>query len=74
MKTRLEKYKVCDQCFSVGITDPDCVCVHGNYKKIELEFEVCDCCGSLISDGNPADTPFNDRQLEKHNKQLDNLE
>jgi len=35
------------------------------FNSIELEFEVCECCGNLISDGNPADTTFNDEQLLK---------
>jgi len=69
MKTRLEKYKVCKRCFSVGITDNNCVCTYGNYKTIELEFEVCDCCGHLINDGSPADTEFNDKQLNKHDQE-----
>lgn len=62
MKTRLEKFRVCDQCMSVGITDPSCVCSDSNYKTIELEFEVCDCCGHVICD-QPADTEFNLKQL-----------
>ena len=66
MKTRLEKFKVCDQCYSVGVQDMNCVCSYSNYKVIELEFEVCECCGNLIEDGCPANTPFNDEQLKKH--------
>ena len=67
MKTRLEKFKVCVKCFCVGIRDSDCVCAYDKYETIELEFEVCDCCGNLISDGDPADTPFNDEQFKKLN-------
>ena len=63
-KTKLEKIEVCDQCYSLGITDNNCVCSYGHYKVIELEFEVCNCCGHLINDGLPADTPFNEKQLE----------
>jgi len=65
MKTRLEKHIVCEDCQSVGILDAHCMCAYGNYKKIELEFEVCDCCGNLVDDGNPADTKFNENQLNK---------
>jgi hypothetical protein len=65
MMTRLEKLKVCDQCWSVGMTDPYCVCANGNYTTIELEFEVCACCGNLTEDGSPAETPFNEEQLKK---------
>ena len=68
MKTRLEKFGVCPDCYGVGVIDTSCGCMEGNYKTIELEFEVCECCGSVIDDGNPADTPFNDEQIEKHNK------
>ena len=66
MKTRLEKFEVCDQCCSVGIIHGDCVCSYDKYKTIELEFEVCECCGHLIDDGNPADTQFNDEQIKNH--------
>ena len=65
MKTRLEKFKVCVDCLSVGTTYNDCVCTYGNYKTVELEFEVCDCCGHLVSDGNPAKTSFNDEKIKK---------
>ena len=64
MNTRLEKFKVCDRCFSIGLTDVNCVCAYDKFKVIELEFEVCECCGKLIDDGNPADTPFNEEQLK----------
>lgn len=64
MKTRLEKHVVCTRCFSVGINDPDCLCAYsGKYNTVELEFEVCDCCGHLICDGQPAETEFNKKQL-----------
>ena len=68
MNTKLEKFDVCDRCYSVGITHTDCICSYGNYKTIELEFEVCNCCGNLVEDGHPADTEFNDRQIEKYGK------
>jgi len=68
MKTRLEKHKVCDQCFAISIISNDCVCSYGKYKTIELEFDVCDCCGNLISDGNPANTKFNEDQIKNHNE------
>ena len=64
-KTRLEKIEACNQCFSVGILDSNCVCAVGSYKTIELEFEVCNCCNNLIEDGSPADTEFNKKQLKK---------
>ena len=63
-KTRLEKFKVCKNCYSVGITDTNCNCVYGEYKTIELEYEVCECCGNVIEDGHPVDTEFNKQQLE----------
>jgi len=67
MKTHLQKFTVCRSCTSVTITDRNCRCTYSNgYPTIELEFEVCDCCGNLISDGNPADTLFNDEQFKKH--------
>lgn len=63
--TRLEKYKVCTSCFSIGITHGDCICTYSNkYDTIELEFEVCNCCNKVISDGSPAETEFNDKQIE----------
>jgi len=67
MSTHLEKRTVCASCCAVGIQNMDCVCGYQNgYSTIELEFEVCDCCGQLISDGNPADTVFNTEQFTKH--------
>jgi len=67
MKTILVKHKVCEGCLSVGITEADCICTYDkNYKTIELEFEVCECCGHLISDGNPADTEFNKQQFKNY--------
>jgi len=63
MKTRLEKFDVCDRCLCVGIEDPNCVCMDGKYKTIKLEFEVCECCGAVVSDGQPAETEFNEKQL-----------
>jgi len=65
METRLEKHEVCDQCYSLEIIDINCVCTYREYKTIELEFEVCDCCGHLINNGEPADTPFNTEQFKK---------
>lgn len=66
MKTKLVKFDVCDRCYGVGNIDPDCMCMHGNYTSINLEFEVCACCGHLISDGEPADTEYNDLQIKNH--------
>ncbi len=68
MKTKLEKHRVCDRCLCVGIEDPNCQCAYGKYQTIELEFEVCGCCGALVSDGQPAHTEFNIKQLENLNK------
>jgi len=62
---RLEKHIVCTSCLSVGIIDKDCVCSYALYDSIELEFEVCECCDNLISDGDPADTEFNKEQLSE---------
>jgi len=62
---RIEKHSVCDECFNVGIS-PHCVCFDSNYSTIELEFEVCDCCGQVLNDGRtPANTEFNAEQLKK---------
>lgn len=66
MKTKLERFKVCDQCYGVGTIYDGCVCSYDKYKTIELEFEVCKCCGNLIDDGNPADTLFNEEQIKNH--------
>jgi hypothetical protein len=62
--TKIKKFDVCSECFCVSAVHLDCVCVDGNYKTIELEFEVCKCCGNLIEDGNPCDTEFNKKQIE----------
>jgi hypothetical protein len=66
MKTRLEKHKVCDQCYAAGMLHNDCICSYGKYNTIELEFHVCKCCGSLLDDGNPAETAFNEEQIKNH--------
>lgn len=65
MKTRLEKFIVCDSCYSVNIINTSCVCCYGKHKTILLEFEVCECCGNLIEDGRPANTIFNENQIKK---------
>lgn len=58
--THLEKHRVCTSCFSIGTTDPNCICCNtDNYDTIELEFEICNCCGNPIEDGTPADSIFN---------------
>ena len=61
---KLEKFRVCQECLSVSIIDPNCVCAYSKYKIIELEFEVCACCGNVVNDGEPADTEFNKRVLK----------
>ena len=59
---KLEKFKVCTSCLSVGISYVDCRCTYmNNYETVELEFEVCECCGNLVTDY-PADTKFNEKQ------------
>ena len=65
MNTRLEKFEVCDQCYSVGIR-PGCICSYDKYKTIKLEFKVCECCDQLINDWSPPDTPFNKEQINNH--------
>lgn len=66
MKTKLEKHVVCKHCQCVGIGYSECRCTYmNNYPTIELEFEVCNCCGNLVQDGCPADTEFNKQQFEK---------
>lgn len=71
IKKRLEKHDVCDQCYSEGAINLDCGCTHGEYFLVELEFEVCDCCGHVLEDGNPADTEFNQRQFKLLHKRYD---
>lgn len=71
METELRKFNVCSYCFCVGIVDTNCVCSYKEYKEIELEFEVCSCCGHLINDGHPADTEFNEKQLSNNKTLLD---
>jgi len=63
MKTKLEKFNVCTSCLCVGIEDPNCICADSKYKTVELEFEVCACCGAVVTDGQPAETEFNEKQL-----------
>lgn len=63
-ETRIEKFRVCDQCYCVGIQDSNCRCAYGKYQTVELEFEVCGCCGDVLTDGQPADTEFNTKQLK----------
>lgn len=61
-----QKHTVCADCFAVGITQIDCRCTYmNNYPTVELEFEVCKCCGQLLDDGSPANTPFNDESITK---------
>lgn len=61
----LKKYRVCTSCLSIGITDNNCICTYSkNYPTIELEFEECDHCGSILDDGNPPDTEFNIEQFK----------
>lgn len=67
MKTRLEKHRVCVNCHGIGIVNADCICTYNNkYEIIELEFEVCDCCGNVLEDGQIADTEFNKNQLKNN--------
>lgn len=68
MKTKLEKFRVCDQCLCFGIQNTNCICSYGKYRIIELEFEVCGCCGHILHDGDPVDTAFNKKQFKEHNK------
>ena len=65
MKTELKKFEVCEDCHCIGIQHTDCKCSYTNYKTIELEFEVCSCCGTVLEDGDPADTEFNKKQLKQ---------
>ena len=62
--SELVKYEVCKSCLSIGIRYNDCICTYmDGYETIELEFEVCECCGH-VDDSYPADTEFNKSQLE----------
>ena len=61
--SKLAKYTVCTSCLSVGIEDLNCICRYRNhYATIELEFETCECCGSISNQ--PADTEFNTNQFK----------
>lgn len=55
-KTQIEKMLACISCYK---TD-DCIC---NCESIKLEFEVCSCCGRVVSAGCPANTKFNTQQI-----------
>lgn len=66
METKLKKFDVCDRCYSVGILDPNCNCSFTNFHTINLEFEVCGCCGNVVTDGQPADTEYNITQIKNH--------
>lgn len=62
---KFQKHKVCIHCLGVGVVDPSCPCTYSHkYQTIELEFEVCECCGHLKNDGEPAATSFNEEQLK----------
>jgi len=66
MEKVLVKHKVCAQCHGSSVVDIDCICMYSNnYPTIELEFEECACCGNVLNDGNPHDTPFNIEQWKK---------
>lgn len=66
MSKILEKLSVCRECLSPDIIYAECVCVtERRYPTIELEFEVCKCCGNMSSQ--PADTEFNAKQLQDDN-------
>ena len=71
---RLEKHEVCADCHSLGIIDTQCKCSYTSYDTVELEFEVCRCCGNIVEDGMPADTPHNTKVLadyeEKRKREL----
>ena len=56
------KKEVCPDCLSDEIIDIDCRCTYMKYEPIELEFEYCECCNR--SDSEPANTEFNEKQLE----------
>lgn len=60
-KTRLQKFHVCADCYSLNC---GCSGSHICYQRIELEFEVCNCCNNIVEDGDPADTEFNREQLK----------
>jgi hypothetical protein len=62
--THLEKFDVCPECLGVGNVDSNCICQYNQYESIELEYEVCNCCGNIIEDGSPANTEFNKKQLK----------
>ena len=60
----LVKHRVCVDCLSLDIVNADCRCVYSrDYETIELEFEVCSCCGN--TNAHPADTDFNKQALKQ---------
>lgn len=66
---KIEKFKVCEDCQSLDIIDPNCRCTYDrNYPIIELEFEVCECCNAVKS--YPVDSEFNIQQWESKNKEI----
>lgn len=64
----LIKHRVCVDCLThdINLTPDNCICTYKDYDTIELEFESCDCCGHVEAEH--ADTPFNEKQIEKLEK------
>lgn len=61
-----DKYEVCADCHSAEIIYSECVCVtEKRYPTIELEFDICRCCGHTST--LPNDSEFNDQQYEDNN-------
>lgn len=66
-KTQIEKMLACMSCYEVNGCDCNC-------GSIELEFEVCSCCGNVLDERCPADTKFNSDQItELENRLAKNL-
>ena len=71
-KTKIVRFVVCNSCYSIGILFVDCICIKNKvYPQIALDFEVCSCCEQIITDGEPANTPFNIKQIEEYEANRD---
>lgn len=61
----LKRFNVCTECKArVRAVDSNCICNFSSlFDTIELEFEVCECCGKEVTPEQYADTEFNKAQI-----------
>jgi len=65
----LKKYEVCASCKSIEKVNSNCICnVVKIYPTIELEFEVCRCCGNPITPSKFAKTDNNLQAINDYYK------